>query len=94
MDVIVLNDQLAAWNEFVQAHRHASNYHQVGWKNVVEQSFGHQTRYLLAIDRGAVVGVLPLTIMKSLFLAAASFLFLSSIMEVSWLQMPKRKKHW
>jgi len=67
MDVIVLNDQLAAWDEFVQAHQHASNYHQVGWKNVVEQSFGHQTRYLLAIDRGAVVGVLPLTIMKSLF---------------------------
>ena len=47
------------------SHPQATNYHQIGWKTVIERSFGHQTRYLLAMEKGAVVGLLPLTVLKS-----------------------------
>lgn len=41
-------------------------YHLTGWKDVIEQSFGHTTWYLLSEDeRGAINGILPLVQLKS-----------------------------
>lgn len=67
MDIIVLdeNENLSLWEDFVASQSEATNYHQVGWKTVIERSFGHQTRYLMAMSDGVVVGILPLTILKS-----------------------------
>ena len=67
MDVVVLeeNHNLSLWEDYVVSHPQASNYQQLGWKTVIEQSFGHQTRYLMAMDSGVVVGILPLAILKS-----------------------------
>ena len=67
MNIVVLDKSraLSLWEKFVSSHPQASNYHQLGWKTVIERSFGHETRYLLAMDQGAVVGLLPLAILKS-----------------------------
>ena len=67
MDVSLLTHQheISEWDEYVAGHPRASNYHQIGWKSVVEHGFGHKTQYLCAREGGIVVGVLPLVIMKS-----------------------------
>ncbi len=67
MDIVHLNESrdLSLWEDFVAAHPHATNYHQLGWKTVIERSFGHATRYLMAMNDGVVAGVLPLAILKS-----------------------------
>ena len=44
----------------------SSQYHRIGWKRVVEESFGHPFEYLIA-ERGAeITGVLPLVHINSL----------------------------
>jgi len=56
----------SSWDAFVASHPESSNYHRFGWKRVIEQSFGHPTYYLTALDEhGAIRGVLPLVHMKS-----------------------------
>jgi len=54
-----------AWDDFVRQAPEATFFHLSGWKRVIERAFGHRTFYLLARRSGAVVGVLPLTHVKS-----------------------------
>lgn len=55
------------WDNYVIDSRRASCYHLTGWKKVIEESFGHQTFYLLSEDQGGkVTGVLPMVHLKSL----------------------------
>jgi FemAB-related protein (PEP-CTERM system-associated) len=54
------------WDEYVLNHPHSTFYHQLGWKHVVEKSYGHKPYYLLAKEDGEVKGVFPLFLMKSL----------------------------
>ena len=67
MDIVVFDEKrdLPLWEAYVASHPQASNYHQIGWKTVIERSFGHQTRYFMAKNDGMVVGILPLAILKS-----------------------------
>ncbi len=54
------------WDEYVNAKSAASNYHRYGWRDVIENSFGHPCHYLSAKDNGGdIVGILPLTHIKS-----------------------------
>lgn len=55
-----------SWDQFVDAHPAGSIYHKSVWKNVIEQSFGHETHYLMATGHGQVKGVLPLVRLKGL----------------------------
>lgn len=56
----------AAWDVFVNSRPEATSYHLYAWRGVIEQSFGHRTHYLAALDgAGEVQGVLPLVHMKS-----------------------------
>lgn len=56
-----------SWNRYVERSGEASPYHQAGWKNVIERSFGHHTYYLLSQDsQRTLVGILPLVQLKSL----------------------------
>lgn len=55
----------ARWDAFVLACPEATFFHRAGWKEVLERAFGHRTHYLLAERAGAIVGVLPLTEVKS-----------------------------
>lgn len=54
------------WDAFVETCPEATFFHRAGWKTVIEKAFGHRTHYLLAERDGAIVGVLPLTEIKSL----------------------------
>ncbi len=55
-----------AWDDYVMRSNNARCYHLTGWKDVIEQSFGHTTWYLLSEDeRGAINGILPLVQLKS-----------------------------
>lgn len=54
------------WNTFVESCAGRTNYHQYGWRKVIEESFGHRTHYLVAReDEGRICGVLPLAHLKS-----------------------------
>lgn len=37
------------WDSYVNAHPGASLYHLSGWKNVIENTYGHKTYYLIAV---------------------------------------------
>lgn len=53
------------WDAFVATCPEATFFHRAGWKTIIEKSFGHRTHYLQAERNGAIVGVLPLTEIKS-----------------------------
>jgi serine/alanine adding enzyme len=55
------------WDGFVSRSLDSSCYHLMGWKKVVENSFGHKTFYLVSENGGREIdGVLPLVQLKSL----------------------------
>src|SRR5665647_1133819 len=61
------NEDGRAWDEFVWAHPDSSNYHQYGWRKVVEKSFGHRTMYLVAASsQNKICGILPYVQLKSI----------------------------
>jgi FemAB-related protein (PEP-CTERM system-associated) len=56
----------AAWDEYVAAHPDATGYHMMGWRLVIEQTFGDGAVYLVAKDdRDAITGVLPMVFFAS-----------------------------
>jgi FemAB-related protein (PEP-CTERM system-associated) len=64
--VQIHRDESSSWDTYVASHEESTNYHRYGWREVVEQSFGHRTYYLAAkTERGDICGVLPLVHMKS-----------------------------
>lgn len=64
--VRVVTENDSKWDAFVLSHPDATNYHQYGWKEVIEKSFGHQPVFLAAYDgEGEVHGILPLVKMQS-----------------------------
>jgi FemAB-related protein (PEP-CTERM system-associated) len=59
-------EDMLRWEAFVQRCPEATFFHKVGWREILEQCFGHRTHYLLAEQVGDVVGVLPLAEVRSL----------------------------
>jgi FemAB-related protein (PEP-CTERM system-associated) len=57
--------QSGQWDAFVDACPAATFFHLAGWKQVIEQAFGHRTRYLYAESGGEICGILPLAHIKS-----------------------------
>ncbi len=54
------------WDRYVEASDHTTAYHQLGWKHVIERSFGHRTYYLMSEgEHGRIDGILPLVHLKS-----------------------------
>jgi serine/alanine adding enzyme len=70
------SDAAAAWDDYVNGHPQATLYHLYGWRNVIEQTYGHKTYYLAAtknvlnantqypIPNTQFVGLLPLVHLK------------------------------
>jgi len=54
------------WDDYVSASPDATFFHQAGWKEVIERSFGHKTYYLYAEDDGNITGIFPLVHINSL----------------------------
>ena len=50
----------AAWDGFVAARPEATFFHRAAWPGLIARAFGHRDRSMLALQDGAVVGVLPL----------------------------------
>lgn len=59
-------DKSNAWDEYVQNSSTATFFHQTGWKNALEKTFGYQARYIYAESEGRIRGVLPLFLVKNL----------------------------
>lgn len=69
MNIVIVRDftDSYVWDKYVDGHPAATNYHRYGWRDVVENSFGHPCHYLAAKDNaGNLIGVLPLVFMKSM----------------------------
>src|SRR5208283_4485867 len=45
------HEDTARWEQFVERCPEATFFHRIGWKDIIEQCFGHTTHYLLA-ERG------------------------------------------
>ena len=59
----------AAWDGYVKRHPRGSFFHQIGWKAVIEKTFGHRSHYLVAEtseNEERIAGVFPLFSIKSL----------------------------
>jgi len=57
----------AAWERYVQAAPAATVFHRPAWSKAVEAAYGHLPLHLLAWRDGQVAGVLPLFLVKSIF---------------------------
>jgi serine/alanine adding enzyme len=55
----------ALWDGYVASRPDATCYHQTAWRDVIRDSFGHPTHYLVSRAGGAVTGVLPLCHLNS-----------------------------
>ena len=56
------------WDRFVASSGFSSFFQLSKWKSIMETSFGCETRYLMCKENGHVKGILPLFIVRSLFL--------------------------
>jgi len=54
------------WESFVCGAPAATFAHDLRWKNVVEETYGHRAFYLMAYRGARVIGVLPLFLIRSL----------------------------
>jgi len=56
----------AEWDAYVRAHANGSPFHLMAWQRVIQDTFGHQPRHLVArTSSGRVSGVLPLFLVRS-----------------------------
>ncbi len=66
IDVTLMADDGAReWDAYVAGHPDASAYHRWVWRDIIRGVFGHQTRYLAALEEGVICGVLPLCVLNS-----------------------------
>ena len=56
-----------AWRAYVQAHPLATVFHRMAWSKAVAQAYGHRPVHLTAWSGDRLVGVLPLFLVKSVF---------------------------
>lgn len=57
----------AAWENYVQGHPCASLFHRLAWSTAVARAYGHQPQHLTAWDGDQLTGVLPLFLVRSVF---------------------------
>lgn len=53
------------WDAFVEECPDATFFHRAGWKNILENVFGHEAFYLIAESPSGIEGVLPLGRVRS-----------------------------
>jgi len=53
------------WEAYVADHPQGSFFHKAGWRRVIQRTYGHTCRYLIAQGENDVVGVLPLVHVRS-----------------------------
>ncbi|HEY3181000.1 MAG TPA: FemAB family XrtA/PEP-CTERM system-associated protein [Casimicrobiaceae bacterium] len=53
------------WEAFVAQCRDATFFHRIGWRDLIEDVFGHRCHYLVAERDGRWSGVMPLAVIRS-----------------------------
>lgn len=61
----------SAWDAFVESCDEASIFHRYAWRAIINDAYGHSSRYLLAKRGETIVGVLPLIDVRSPLLGRA-----------------------
>ena len=56
------------WDGYVKSSPHGLPQQLSGWQDVQRQTYGHEPHYLMALEGNQVVGVLPLFLIRSLWL--------------------------
>jgi FemAB-related protein (PEP-CTERM system-associated) len=69
-NVVVISQRLdsaVSWDAFVEKHWSGSTFHLSAWQRLIENTFGHEPRHILARDsqNGEVLGVLPMFLVRS-----------------------------
>lgn len=60
------------WNRFAQTH--GTVFHRIEWKEVLEETFGYKSHYLMVMDStGAIAGLIPIISGRDLSLKKAGF---------------------
>ncbi|MFQ5901248.1 MAG: FemAB family XrtA/PEP-CTERM system-associated protein [Thermodesulfobacteriota bacterium] len=66
MDIVLYTEELEEkWDDYVLNSSEASGYHQIGWKRIIEETFGHKTFYLAALEDDRIKGIFPLVLVQS-----------------------------
>ena len=69
MDIVKLTaEKRPLWDNYVQQSASGLPQHLSGWQDVQSQTYGHDPHYLMALDGERVIGVLPLFLIRSLWL--------------------------
>ncbi len=62
---IEICDDPSRWDAYVASIPEASSHHRWGWRDAIEETFGHKAYYFSAMDSGHIKGILPLVHVKS-----------------------------
>lgn len=66
ISICQLDNDVAAWNDYVKKHPAACLHHRSEWLDLFRNSYGHQCFYFTAFDNdNKIVGILPLVRLKS-----------------------------
>ena len=66
MEVLELRERdKKKWDEYVRGSPRATVFHLAGWKDVMQNTFGHRFHYLFAREGDQIRGLLPLLHIKS-----------------------------
>lgn len=68
---VITSFSLGEWESYLDNSGETTFYHQLGWRNVIEKTFGHKSLYLMAREGYKSVGILPLFLVKSHIFANA-----------------------
>ena len=52
------------WDDYVRKSEKSTFYHQIGWRNVIENAYGWRSCYLIAKENAKIVGILPLFLVR------------------------------
>lgn len=63
--IAAISKDPACWDAYVESSADAWNYHRWIWKQIIEETYGHESLYLTAAENGAIRGILPLFSIRS-----------------------------
>lgn len=64
--IACFDDNMAeSWDRFARAHPSGSFFHQVGWKKVMEKTYGYRPCYFYAHRAGEITGIAPVFLTSS-----------------------------
>lgn len=62
--VELIKENESCWDEFVETNPESTMYHLLGWKRILETTFGYKPFYLIALnDDNKIEGILPMFLM-------------------------------